>query len=502
MSAAAEPPPPTRRQRRRARRRARPRWRRWLYRSLVLLVVIALGTTGAELAYVAVQLHKIKRVVLHHLVKVPTKGPHVGDQTFLLIGNTSRCVLNNQQTGAFGSCAQGITGVNADVIVLLRADQKTNTISILSIPRDLVLQNVRPGGFFKIDAALADGPDQLIAAIEQDFGIPINHFAELNFDSFQNIVNALGGLKMYFPDAVYDNYSSLHISTPGCHLLNGFEALAVVRARHLWYKQNGQWLYDGNGDLSRIIRVHEFLRVLATAMENRGLANPLSDNALLGAIAPDLEIDSSLSLSDMINLLEVFHSADVSKSPEWTMPNIENFADYIYQGYDVGSVVLPTYPQDQNTIDEFLGLKKPPGSAVNPAKVTVSVMDGSGVGDGPATADQLHSLGFKIVGTGVTTPIGPIAETIVYYRPGHILQGERVVQSLSGIVSMTQGATTDGADVTVVTGSNFSVRVHHAPVAATTTTTTTPAGSTLGPPSPALQPLPSYDPRACPGTAG
>src|SRR5271166_6309962 len=372
------------RERRRRRRSSRPRWLRYLLRASVVLLVIVIGLVVAEAIYLAVQYHKIHRLTLHHLVKVPTTGPHVGEQTFLLIGSTSRCALNNKQASAFGSCGPGvpgadfITGVNSDVIVLVRADQRTHSISILSIPRDLVMNNVRPGQFYKIDAALADGPDQLVAAIEQNFGIPINHFVELNFDSFQNIVNALGGIKMDFPDQVYDTGSSLHISKTGCQLLNGFQALAVVRSRHLWYKQNGKWLYDGNGDLSRIIRVHAFLRALATAVEQRGLGNPLTDNALLGAIAPSLEIDSRLSLGDMVNLLRVFHSTNPATAPELTLPNIENFADYIYEGYDYGSVVLPTYPQDQQAVDQFLGLKKPPGSAIRPGSVTVSVMDGSG----------------------------------------------------------------------------------------------------------------------------
>ena len=265
---------------------------------------------------------------------------------------------------------------------------------MLSIPRDLVLNNVRPGQFYKIDAALADGPDQLVAAIEQNFGIPINHFVELNFDSFQNIVNALGGIKMDFPDPVYDNLSGLHITKAGCQLLNGFQALAVVRSRHLWYKQGGQWLYDGNGDLSRIIRVHAFLRALGVAIQQRGLGNPLTDNALLGAVAPDLEIDSKLSLGDMVDLLRVFHSTNVGTAPEYTLPNIENFADYLYEGYDYGSVVLPTYPQDQQAIDRFLGLTTPPGSAVAPSSVTVSVMDGTGTA-GQADDDRGRSLGAR-----------------------------------------------------------------------------------------------------------
>ena len=88
------------------------------------------------------------------------------------------------------------------------------------------------------------------------------------------------------PDRVYDAQSGLNITTPGCHELNGFEALALVRARHMNYWENGVEEYDGSGDLGRIVRDHEFLRILASAVSARGLGNPLVDNDLLGEIAP------------------------------------------------------------------------------------------------------------------------------------------------------------------------------------------------------------------------
>ena len=52
---------------------------------------------------------------------------------------------------------------------------------------------------------------------------------ELNFNGFINSVNALGGINVYFPDPVYDADSLLYIPTPGCHHLNGFYALTLVR---------------------------------------------------------------------------------------------------------------------------------------------------------------------------------------------------------------------------------------------------------------------------------
>src|ERR1019366_4702430 len=103
---------------------------------------------------------------------------------------------------------------------------------------------------------------------------------ELNFDSFMNVVNTLGGIKMYFPEPVYDAYSGLNIQTTGCIALNGTQALQVVRARHLQYKGPGvtsddpaYWPHETLSDLARIRRDHEFLRVLASAVTARGLGD-------------------------------------------------------------------------------------------------------------------------------------------------------------------------------------------------------------------------------------
>ena len=62
-----------------------------------------------------------------------------------------------------------------------------------------------------------EGPGQLIAAITDDFGIPIQHYVQLNFDGFQGVVQALGGLKMYFPMPVYDADSSLYVPDTRLH---------------------------------------------------------------------------------------------------------------------------------------------------------------------------------------------------------------------------------------------------------------------------------------------
>ncbi len=474
-----------------------------------LLVAVVVVVAGAAFGYAAYRNHQITHIKVGDLTSVPPSGV----ENIVLVGSTSRCALKVQNP-AFGLCSQGVTGVNSDVVMILHLDPKRRTASILSIPRDLFVPNARGSGPNKIDAALVQGPERLIDAIQEDFGIPIQHYVELNFDSFQNVVNALGGIKMYFPMPLYDAESSLNVPTAGCHVLNGFQALAVVRARHLQYKGPGvktsnprDWPQDPQSDLSRIRRDHEFLRVLATAVSARGLSNPITDNDLLGAVAPQLQVDSSFSLGDMLGTVLTFHGVNPNAAPQQTMPVIVDADNYLAGGYDYGSVELTSQPQDLQAVDSFLGLGPDRDSMTGkllpaPASVTVSVLNGTGVtGQAAATASALGALGLDVVGTGDTPSVGPVSETTVTYSAGHEADAERVAHDLDGAVVMGLGTTTGTADVTVVTGSDFSVRTPATPsvtsgTAAPTTTTSTDS-AILAPPSPPTQALAPFDPRSC-----
>jgi len=215
--------------------RSRKRTAAWVGGTLLLVLVLIAGAAAGYGWYLN---HEIHRIDLRNLTSAPVKGDDAGTENILMIGSTDRCALKVQNP-AYGLCSQGVNGVNSDVVMILHLNPTTHTLAILSIPRDLFVPNARSDGANKIDAALFQGPDQLIDAIEEDYGIPIQHFVELNFDSFINVVNALGGIKMYFPEPVYDAYSGLNIQTTGCLQLNGTQALQVVRARHVQYKGPG-----------------------------------------------------------------------------------------------------------------------------------------------------------------------------------------------------------------------------------------------------------------------
>jgi LCP family protein required for cell wall assembly len=514
-----------------AKGRSRKRTLAWVGGTVTLVIVLVAGAAAGYGWYLN---HEIHHIDLRNLTSAPVKGDDAGTENILMIGSTDRCALKVQNP-AYGLCSQGVNGVNSDVVMILHLNPTTHSVSILSIPRDLFVPNARSDGANKIDAALYQGPDQLIAAIEDDLGIPIQHFVELNFDSFINVVQALGGIKMYFPEPVYDAYSGLNIQTTGCIALNGTQALQVVRARHVQYKGPGvtttdpaYWPQEAQSDIARIRRDHEFLRVLAAAVKAKGLSDPLTDQQLVSGVVGQLTVDSGFSASDMISLVLGYHNVDVGSAPQLTVPvSVDQFGSYVYQGGNYGDIEFPAEPQDHNAVDQFLGLKSSEdtysgGALPAPSNVTVSVLNGSGAYNQATTTSQsLQALGFHIGTIGDSPPVGREAETVVYYAsktPAQLAAAQAVANSLSGAVIMAKDPTQvkAGSQVTVVTGTDFTVNAppatmttapSGAPTPSTTTTTSGNSGNTgnsgaFQAPTPTVEALQPWDPRSCTATGG
>lgn len=495
-----------------ARRQRRRRFRRLVVVTSSFLAFCLL-LVGGVYGYVTYRNDQIHRKHIAGVAYVPPSQP----MNILLVGNNSRCALNGQQVAKFGSCSQ-VGGARSDVTMLLHLDPATRQAFVLSIPRDLFLPIPGTNKQNRIDAALNEGPSQLVKTVEADLGITINHFVELNFDTFQNVVSTLGGVNMYFPVPVKDAYSQLNIPTAGCQHLNGFEALALVRARHMYYYQNGTWNYDGMGDLSRIKRDHEFLKVLATTLRQKGgLSSPTTVNALIGSVLPQLQVDANFSLSDMVQLVLTYHAVNPSSIPTATLPVvIDSSFNYYYRGADYGAVVLPIEPLDQQVIDQFLGRSTAPGSSLSPSSITVSVLNGSGVyNQATDTAAQLQALGYHTVGVGNATVVGNPAETVIRYSPGQLKEAQNLASQISGEVSLVPMTTADGADLTLVTGTDFSVATPSSPQPSSSgaTTTTSASSTSSGSTSQAVNNVasetttshtsyPSFDPRGCTASGG
>ena len=458
-------------------------------------------------------------------------------ENILLIGSTTRCGLKVQNV-AYGLCSQGVTGVNSDIDMILHLDPSTEAVSLLSIPRDLFVPNARTIGANKIDAALYEGPSQLVAAIEEDFAIPINHYVELNFDTFANVVNALGGVGDVLSRA------DLRQGVRAQHRKEGLlsaerragtrgrarEALAdpaqPVESRAVDVAQ------EGLSDLARIRRTHEFLRVLAAKVSARGIGDPITDQSIATSVLPDLTVDNGFSEGAMVGLAKNFAHTSIANVLQLTFPILTvETGSYLYQGYYYGDVEFPVQPSGVQTIDQVLGISSSTnaftGTALpSPSSFTVSIENATGIANQAAVvARELGRRGFRVRSTGDMTTVGKVGETVVWYggprppangnwtSPG-LAAAQAVLAMLQGpaILGYNPSMVTPGSTVTIQTGTDLTVRTasasasttakagkHKKPTGVTTTTVFDPPGvktnSSFSAPSLVNQALEPYRPE-------
>ena len=413
-SGRAEPPS------RRSRRRQVIRRRR-IIAGLTATAVLLVAIFGGAYLYAQYRFGQIKKLNVAAL-EAATGGPF----NVLVIGSDSRVGLTPAEQKAAGNTTL-VQGQRSDVDMVWHVDPGKKQISVLSIPRDTVV-NMGPlasqvGQYNRINAAYGYGPNDLVQIIENNFGIPINHVVQVGFGGFVGAVDALGGVKMDFPFRARDAYSGLSIAHHGCQLLTGLQALAVARSRHYYYFDHGVWNYDGLSDLSRIKRQDAFLKALIDTAKSK--YNPLTINAFIGSIPQGIEIDSKFSLSELVGLAVTFHNFNpsdlISYTMTWTIP--PNGVG------SLGSVLIVEQPQAQQMLVQIFGneLKTPttPPPDANlqpnpPPALTPTGTTGTASGGGSTTSSSPISSGGSASsgGSSVTTTTTPAnANTADYWNP-------------------------------------------------------------------------------------
>ena len=287
----------------------------------------------------------------------------------LVIGSDTRVGESGSAAQAFGSASQ-VTGQRSDVVQLWRVTPSTKQIQIVSIPRDTVVTMLPPdsaqyGTYNRINSSYNSGPNQLVKTITANFGIPINHVVQVDFAGFQDAVNALGGIYLDFPYPAKDAYSGLNITTPGCQLLNGTQALAVARARHYEYDVNGSWQYDGTSDFGRIQRQDAFIKSLMSAAKSK--VNPLTIDAFIRSIPQGVQIDDAFGFNELIGLALDYHSYNPAGLVAQTLPTVAA------NGFgNLGDVLTVDQPAAQQMLVNIFGpslvtpTNPPPDAAGNP----------------------------------------------------------------------------------------------------------------------------------------
>ncbi len=468
-------------------------WPQRLLISFNLTVIVGALVCAAGLGYFNLKLSKLKRVSVGSVLTDAGGGPSK-PQNYLLVGTDSDAGLAANDPAVQGRNL--VTGQRSDTMMLLHLDPSSKQAQLLSIPRDLWVTIPGTRTRSKINAAIEiGGPKLLIETVEKALNVPVNHYAEIDFQGFKQLVAAVGGVPIYFNVPVRDaefcsygtgcvggirRHSILDVETPGCVTLNPDEALAYARSRYFQYKVNGRWKPDENGDLGRISRQQDFVRVALRRALSKAVHDPLKLNSLIDSGLGAVTFDEKLTAGDVFALARKFRSfnADTLKTIE--LPVV---------GLGDNSSVLVDEAKAAPILAQFREQTSGGAGAAQPSQVKVQVLNGSGIGGQAGRISQgLAAAGF---GTGLpadATGQGT-SSTVIRYAPGDEASARLVARFLDGPVSYEPRTTVGAGSIVIVTSSSLrGVRPSPAPESdvpgpTTTTTTTTPAqpGGSTGP---------------------
>jgi len=208
---------------------------------------------------------------------------------YLLVGSDSRAE-GDPNTGESG----GVSGNRSDTIMVLRYDRASGSAALLSIPRDLYVNVPGHDSKRRINSAYNDGPDVLVQTVQQELGLPVHHYVEIDFVGFTRLVQALGGIQVCFEYATRDLNTGLNIIAPGCYVLDGNQALAYARSRHYEELRDGEWREDPTSDLGRSKRQRQFVNASLQTALARVKSNPFHAGGLVASIGSALRIDEHL----------------------------------------------------------------------------------------------------------------------------------------------------------------------------------------------------------------
>lgn len=173
-----------------------------------------------------------------------------------------------------------------DSLMVATFNKESRQVTLVSIPRDAYVDIVTEDGDFKdkINHAYSyGGIDTTIATVETLFDIPIDYYATINFDGIEDLVDAVGGVKVDVIIPISGRATGNVELEPGVQTLNGKEALAYARMRK----------DDPEGDVGRAKRQQQVLEAIINEATTINSFTKL--NRIMNAVGNNIRTNMSLS---------------------------------------------------------------------------------------------------------------------------------------------------------------------------------------------------------------
>ncbi|NEP16304.1 MAG: LCP family protein [Leptolyngbya sp. SIO4C1] len=331
-----------------------------------------------------------------------------------------------------------------DTMLLVRLDPETESVNVLSIPRDTRVEI--PGyGLDKINQANFEGGAALAAqTVSHNFNdVEIDRYIRVSTNAFREIVDLVGGVEVFVPKPMYyeDKTQGLLIDLePGWQTLDGDEAEQFARFRQ-----------DSSGDIGRVQRQ----QILLKALKER-LLSPATITQLPQIVRLlQRHIDTNLSPEEMLALagfglqLEPESLHMVMLPGRFSDPE-EFLASYWLRDDAASSRIMQTY---FDTEPAAILAENRPRRSVSRLRIAVQNAS-SGYYTAQAVADYLQNEGFENV---YIIPDWPEAnqQTEVIAQRGDLDSAE-LVESILGAGEVAAESTGDiDSDITVRVGDDW-----------------------------------------------
>lgn len=208
-------------------------------------------------------------------------------------GNENRMSSKNVINVLLVGADRGTNSGNTDVMMLVSLNRKTKQLKLVSFFRDSYLYIDSPKGSYcsKLNSAFSmGGPECLMTTIENNYKIEIDNYVMVNFESFVDIIDAMGGITVDVQKYEADyNYKKFKVTLPYGEdvTLNGQQALCFCRIRGC----------DADGDVSRTRRQRQVIESIIDSVKTASVGDL---NKYIDILLP--YIDTGYSKTQILSL--------------------------------------------------------------------------------------------------------------------------------------------------------------------------------------------------------
>lgn len=278
----------------------RQRRRKGIIAAAALLVVLLLGGAGAAFAYMSYLDGQMNGLDADAAASLQATD-NASDPFYMLLIGVDKSEAR-ESSGKWG-------GYRTDSIILTRVDPQNKHVTMISIARDLKT-DMGEHGTQKINAAYTfGGPAGAIKVVSDLAGVPISHYAEIDFDAFKEVVDALGGVEVDVKMAIDDKHVDDKIKA-GKQTLNGSQALSLCRSRHTYDKV-------GDGDALRTANQRMVLSAIMKKVLSSDLPTMMNTvNTMVSYVTTDMSASYILGLAQQFNGMDVDNNVYTASTPK------------------------------------------------------------------------------------------------------------------------------------------------------------------------------------------